>query len=432
MKFASVLDLGKLELQNAVIQNLASAPGSPVEGQVYYDTVLHQFGVRLASSWSYMATAPGTVSSVSVVGANGFAGTVANPTTTPAITISTSITGVLKGNGTALSAAVGSDLPALNTITAPTGSLAMAGFKITGLADPVAAQDAATKNYVDVNVQGLSPKPTCLVATAAAMPANTYANGTSGVGATLTANANAVLIVDGYSIAAGDVGKWILVKNEAAGANNGVYKITQVGTVGSPTILTRDVDMDVTSKYVGGFVVVENPGTINANSMWMCTNTSPPTVGTTAITFTQINGATTLIAGTGITISGNTVSVSASYPGQTSITTLGTITTGVWNGTAIAVANGGTGATTAPLARTNLGAVGKYSALIGDGSTTALSITQATHGLASNGQMQAQVFDATTGAMIIVDIAIANATGTVTFTFGLAPATNAYRVVLMG
>jgi len=48
----------------------------------------------------------GTVTTVSVATANGFAGTVANPTSTPAITISTTVTGVLKGNGTAISAAV--------------------------------------------------------------------------------------------------------------------------------------------------------------------------------------------------------------------------------------------------------------------------------------------------------------------------------------
>lgn len=72
--------------------------------------------------------------------------------------------------------------------------------------------------------------------------------------------------------------------------------------------------------------------------------------------------ARTVTAGTGITVTNGdgvsgqpTVAISASYVGQSSITTLGTVTTGVWNGTTIAVANGGTGATTASGARTNLG-----------------------------------------------------------------------------
>lgn len=73
--------------------------------------------------------AGGTVTSVSVVSANGFAGTVANPTTTPAITLSTTITGILKGNGTAISAAIsGTDYqPAGNYITALTGDVTASG-----------------------------------------------------------------------------------------------------------------------------------------------------------------------------------------------------------------------------------------------------------------------------------------------------------------
>ena len=429
MKFASVIDLSKLELQNAVVQNLASAPSSPVTGQIYYDTTLSQFGVRLTASWAYMAAGSGSVTTISVVSANGFGGTVANPTTTPAVTLTTSISGLLKGSAGALAAATGSDFPALNTITAPTGNLALAGFKITGLADPTVATDAATKAYVDTVAQGLDPKPGASVATAAALAACTYANGTSGFGATLTGNSNAALTVDSYAVVVGDI---VLVKNQASGFQNGLYDVTQPGTAGTPFILTRNPFMDTAAEFRTAYIVVEDAGTTNANSFWVCTNSVDPTVGTTPITFSQLNGATQLIAGTGLTISGNTISIATGYVGQTSITTLGTITTGVWTGTAIAVLNGGTGATTAAAARTNLGAVGKYTALIGDASTTAISITQATHGLATTGAMTAQVFDATTGAMIIVDTAISNATGAVTFTFATAPGTSAYRVVIMG
>lgn len=71
--------------------------------------------------WSPPATS-GTVTSVSVTSANGFAGTVATSTTTPAITISTSITGLLKGNGTAISAAASADLPTITLTGDVTGS----------------------------------------------------------------------------------------------------------------------------------------------------------------------------------------------------------------------------------------------------------------------------------------------------------------------
>jgi hypothetical protein len=67
--------------------------------------VLTSAGIGATPTWAAPATS-GTVTSVSVVSANGFAGTVATATTTPAITLTTTITGILKGNGTAISAAV--------------------------------------------------------------------------------------------------------------------------------------------------------------------------------------------------------------------------------------------------------------------------------------------------------------------------------------
>jgi hypothetical protein len=96
------------------------------------------------------------------------------------------------------------------------------------------------------------------------------------------------------------------------------------------------------------------------------------------------------------------------------------------------VAYGGTGAATAPAARANLGAVGKYSATIGDGTATAIAITQAVHGLATNGSMHAEVFDATTGVKVYPDITINNTNGSVTFSFTSPPAANSFRIVIIG
>jgi hypothetical protein len=79
------------------------------------------------------------------------------------------------------------------------------------------------------------------LATSAALPTCTYNNGTSGVGATLTATSNAELQVDLTDVF---VGNRILVKNQIAQAQNGIYTVTQDGSVSDPFILTRATDYD--------------------------------------------------------------------------------------------------------------------------------------------------------------------------------------------
>ena len=91
--------------------------------------------LRGDGTWSTISTSSGTVTTVSVVSANGFTGTVANPTTTPAITLTTSITGLLQGNGTAISAVtVGSGL----SFTGGTLSATSGGGTTIGLVRAIA------------------------------------------------------------------------------------------------------------------------------------------------------------------------------------------------------------------------------------------------------------------------------------------------------
>ena len=198
----------------------------------------------------------------------------------------------------------------LNQLAVPLAAVAFNAQSITGVADPLNPQDAATKNYVDLTAQGFNQKPTSRLGTTAALPSNTYANGTAGVGATLTATAVGVLTVDGISVVLNDI---IFVKNEAAGANNGLYKCTTAGTAGVAYILTRSTSMDASAEYQGALLAVDSEGTATANSLWLNTNTSAPTVGTTAITFVQLNKGTDLVAGSNVTITGNSVAV-PSFP----------------------------------------------------------------------------------------------------------------------
>ena len=100
------------------------------------------------------------------------------------------------------------------------GDVDVDSSKIINLADPTAAQDAATKAYVDATSSGLDVKASCELATTAALAAVTYANGSSGVGATLTADANGALSVDSVAVVAADR---ILVQNQASALQNGIY-----------------------------------------------------------------------------------------------------------------------------------------------------------------------------------------------------------------
>lgn len=161
----------------------------------------------------------------------------------------------------------------------------------------VDAGDAATlvsaKAYTDAVAQGLSIRDSCRLATAAALPTNVYSNGASGVGATLTAISTGTLTIDGVTAA---LGNRILVKNEVAGANNGIYTVTTAGAIGVLYVLTRATDYDQAADiFEGTFSFIEE-GTANAASGYVLTTSGAVTVGTTALTFTQFSAAGSLSA----------------------------------------------------------------------------------------------------------------------------------------
>jgi hypothetical protein len=242
----------------------------------------------------------------------------------------------------------------LDQMAAPTSDVSFNSQKITNLATPTADTDAANKAYVDSVAQGIDVKASCRAATAAALPSYTYSSGV------ITATGNGALTIDtSVAVVAADR---VLVKNETAGnaPYNGIYVVTNPGSGAAAFVLTRSADMNEGDEFPGAFTFIEE-GTTNADSGWVCTTNAPVTVGTTPISFDQFSGAGQITAGAGLSKSGNTldvnvdgttteingsdqVAIKSTYAGQTSITTLGTITTGTWNGNAIGLAYGGTGA----------------------------------------------------------------------------------------
>lgn len=169
----------------------------------------------------------------------------------------------------------------LDQMAAPTAALGFNSQRITGLADPTAAQDAATKNYVDLAVQGLDPK--------ASVKAASTAN---------IASLSGTMTIDGVALVAGDR---VLVKDQTTTGANGIYVV-------AAGAWTRATDMDSWAEVPSAFVFVEQ-GTVNAEIGYVCTSDQGGTLGTTAITFVQFSGAGQVVAGNGLTKTGNQIDV---------------------------------------------------------------------------------------------------------------------------
>jgi hypothetical protein len=298
----------------------------------------------------------GTVTSVSVVTANGISGSVANPTTTPAITLTlgaitpTTVNSItLSGSSTPALAVTGtSSISGANTgdqtITltggvtgSGTGSFATTVITNANLTGPVTSSGNATSiansialpaspttttqspadnstkiattAYVDNAILGQRTKEAVKYASTAALPSIVYANGSSGVGATLTGVALAAISLDSSSPAVNDR---VLIKNQVSTFQNGIYTVTATGSGIAVFVLTRTNDFDQASDIQTGDTVFVTAGSTLANTTWTYNGIDSPVMGTDAITFAQAAGPGSYTAGNGISITGVSIAIDTS------------------------------------------------------------------------------------------------------------------------
>lgn len=249
--------------------------------------------------------------------------------------------------------------------------------KVINLADPSANTDAANKQYVDNVARGLSWKAPVRVATTAnGALATAFANGQS---------------IDGVTLVTGDR---ILLKNQTAGSENGIYTVSASGAP------TRAVDADTSGELAPGTALSVTEGTVNSDKVFMIISDAAIAIGTTAQTWGQLGGGTTYSGGNGISVAGSVISAV---------------------GTAGIVVNGsGIGVDSSIVAR-------KFSANIGNGSSTSIAVT---HNLGTK-DVKVTVRTVADDSHVLADV-VSTDVNSVTVTFATAPAANAYRVTVIG
>jgi len=204
----------------------------------------------------------------------------------------------------------------INLNATGTGVINANSVRITNLADPTGAQDAVTKAYVDAVKTGLDVKNSVLIATDAELDA-TYSNGV------LTANNNGTInsatgvtgqVDAGSNAIALAQGDRILVKDQTTGADNGIYDVTTVGDASNPFVLTRSADADNSpnAEVSGGMFTFVEDGFYRDSGWVLASPDGDVTLGTDALTFTQFSGAGSLVAGTGLTKTGDTINAGGS------------------------------------------------------------------------------------------------------------------------
>lgn len=237
-----------------------------------------------AGTATALATARNIALSGDATGTASFDGTANATIATTLATVNSNIGTYTKVTINAKGLATAGSQASLSDLSAPTGSFSFGNQLLTNLADPVNAQDATTKSYVDSVAQGLNIKQAVIATTTGNITLSGLSTQSGGDWTS--------------SLTAGDR---VLVKNQTLSQNNGIY-------IADASTWSRSSDANTWNELISAFTFVQT-GATEADTGWVCTVDAGGTLGTTPVTWTQFSGAGTYEAGTGLTLTGNTFSI---------------------------------------------------------------------------------------------------------------------------
>jgi hypothetical protein len=429
-KFLTNIDLNQNQLLNGTFEVVGTDPNTGnFDGRMIFNSTEGTIKVydATASAWRKMIT--GVTSAGSQSNALTISESNGAITITPNLATSASA-GLLSASDFSKLADATSEATANKLVIRDANGQAKFGT-------PTDDAHAATKGYVDAARSGLDVKASVRAATTA--PINLASDLENGD--TLDTN---------VTLATGDR---VLVKDQSTASENGIYVVQASGAA------VRATDFDSNAEVTPGAFTFVEEGTLNADSGWVLTTNGTINVGVTGLTWALFSVAGSIFAGDGLTKTGNTlnvvgttdrisvssdaVDIASTYAGQSTITTLGTITTGVWNGTDVAVADGGTGASDAATARTNLGikttagavttttsALARIAKQGCAASSTGVSTTTVTHNFGTT-DVNVQIYEVSSGATVIGDVTRSNGDTLSVVLYGTISA-NDYTIVVVG